>query len=50
MSDVLKNREGPKARDPSKCLNGWSYTEKTGQRGLLMARYKRLKKKRLTGS
>ena len=38
------NNKGPQAREPSKCLNGWSYRE-TGQRGLLITSYKRLKKK-----
>ena len=25
---VQNNREGPQAREPSKCLNGWSYRER----------------------
>ena len=25
VPDMLKNREGPQAREHSKCLNGWSY-------------------------
>ena len=28
MPDVQKNREGPQAREPSKCLNRWSYRER----------------------
>ena len=28
VPDPLNNREGPQAREPSKCLNGWSYGEK----------------------
>ena len=28
VADVLNNREGPKARDPSKYLNRWSYRKK----------------------
>ena len=28
MPDVLNNREGPQAREPSKCLNRWSYRER----------------------
>ena len=23
--DLPNNREGPQAKEPSKCLNGWSY-------------------------
>ena len=38
------NREGPQAREPSKCLNGQSYRERL-TRGLLIASYKRLEKK-----
>ena len=30
------NREGPQAREPSKCLNGWNYGERLA-RGLLTA-------------
>ena len=28
MSDPRNNRVGPQAREPSKCLNGWSYRER----------------------
>ena len=28
VSVVLNNREGPQAREPSKCLNGQSYRER----------------------
>ena len=28
VPDMLKNKERPKARKPSKCLNGWSYRER----------------------
>ena len=28
MPDELNNREGPQAREPSKCLNGWRYGER----------------------
>ena len=44
LPDVLNNRQGPQAREPSKCLDGWSYRE-TGKKGLLIASYKRLKKR-----
>ena len=44
VPDEWKNREGPQAREPFKCLNGQSY-RKTGQRSLLINRYKRLEKK-----
>ena len=27
MPDAPNNREGHQAREPSKCLNGWSYEE-----------------------
>ena len=43
--DVLNNREGPQAREPSKCLNGAELWRKTGQRRLLTASYKRLEKR-----
>ena len=43
MPDTPNNREGPQAREPSKCLDGWSYRE-TGEKGLLIASYKRLEK------
>ena len=44
MTDALIYREGPQAREPSKCLDGWSYRE-TGEKGLLIASYKKLKKR-----
>ena len=44
VPDVMNNREGPQRREPSKCPNGQSYGE-TGQRGLLIVSYKRLKKR-----
>ena len=44
MTDAPIYREGPQAREPSKCLDGWSYGE-TGEKSLLMASYKRLKKR-----
>ena len=25
VPDLPNNREGPQAKEPSKCLNGWSY-------------------------
>ena len=28
VPDVLNNREGPQAKEPSKCLNGWTYGER----------------------
>ena len=28
VTDTLNNREGPQAREPSKCLNGRSYRER----------------------
>ena len=28
VPDAQNNREGPQARKPSKCLNGWSYRER----------------------
>ena len=28
VPDALNNRVGSQAREPSKCLNGWSYGEK----------------------
>ena len=43
VPDAPNNREGHQAREPSKCLNGWS-CEETGQRGLLITRYKRFEK------
>ena len=46
MPDVLNNREGPQARKPSKDLSGQVEPQrKTGQKGLLIARYKRLEKR-----
>ena len=44
VPDVLNNREGPQAREPPKCLNKAELQRKTGQRGLLIASYKRLEK------
>ena len=41
MPDLPNNREGPQAREPSKCLNG---QRKTVQKGLLIASYKRFNK------
>ena len=41
MPDAPNNREGPQAREPSKCLNG---QRKTVQKGLLIASYKRFNK------
>jgi len=46
VPDVLNNREGPQAREPSKDLSGWvEPRRKTGQRGLLIASYKKLEKR-----
>ena len=28
VPDALNNTEGPQAREPSKCLNGWTYGER----------------------
>ena len=39
VPDVLSNREGPQAREPSKCLKGQSYAERLA---LLVTSYKRL--------
>ena len=44
VPDTPNNREGPQAREPSKCLNG-QLQKKTGQRGLLITSYKRLEKR-----
>ena len=44
MPDAMNNREGPQAREPSKCLNRWNYRKRMA-RGLLIASYKRLKKR-----
>ena len=49
VPDVPNNREGPQAREPSKCLDGWSYRE-TGKKGHLITSYKRLGKKTLIGT
>ena len=46
VPDALNSREGPQAREPSKYLHR-QFRRKTGQRGLLIARYKRLKKRLL---
>ena len=32
MPEMQNNREGPKAREPSKCLNGESYGERLAKR------------------
>ena len=45
VPDAWNNREGPQAREPSKCLRGPELWTKTSQRGLLMARYQRLEKR-----
>ena len=45
MPDARNNREGPQARESSKCPNREELQRKTGQRGLLIASYKRLLKK-----
>ena len=45
VPDIPNNREGPQAREPSKCLNLWSYEEKLAIKGLLIASYKRLEKR-----
>ena len=45
VPDAPNNREGPQARDPSKCLNRGELQKKTGQRGLLIASYRRLEKR-----
>ena len=44
VPDPWNNREGPQAREPSKCLHGWSYRERLA-RGLLIDSYKRLEKR-----
>ena len=46
VPDKPNNREGPQARKPSKCLNGWvELQRRTSQRGPLIASYKRLEKR-----
>ena len=32
MPDALNNRGGPQAREPSKCLNRWSYRERLAKK------------------
>ena len=44
VPDAPNSRQGPQARKPSKCLEG----QICGERGLLIASYKRLKKKKKT--
>ena len=44
MPDAPIYRVGPQAREPSKCLNGWSYGERLAKTGLLIASYKRIRK------
>ena len=36
LPDTQKNREGPQARETSKCLNGQSYRERLAKEGLLI--------------
>ena len=43
--DVLNNREGPQAKEPSEVPEWAELQRKTGQRGLLIASYKRLEKR-----
>ena len=45
VPDTGSNGEGPQAKEPSKCLKQGELWRKTGQRGLLIASYKRLKKR-----
>ena len=46
VPDKPNNREGPQARKPSKCLNGWMELQRrTSQRGPLITSYKRLEKR-----
>ena len=28
VTDMMYNRDGPQAKEPSKCLNGWRYRER----------------------
>ena len=46
VPDVPNNREGPQAREPSNCLNGWSYGERLAKRPSDTS-YKRLDKTRI---
>ena len=45
MPDALNNREGPQARGPLYVPEWAELWRKTGQRGLLIASYKRLEKR-----
>ena len=44
MSDALNNREGPQAREPSKCLNRRSYGERLAKETFLSPATRGLKK------
>ena len=44
VPDLPNNREGPQAREPSKCPNGGAM-EKDWPKRLLIASYKRLEKR-----
>ena len=44
MPDALNNREGPQAREPSKCLNGWSYGERPAKEAFWVPATRGLKK------
>jgi len=44
VPDGPNNSKGPQAREPSKCLNRRNW-RKTGQRGLLITSYNRLKRR-----
>ena len=35
MPDTVNNREGPQVREPSKCLNRWSYRERLAKEAFL---------------
>ena len=48
MGLMWDHREGPQAREPSKCLNGAGAARKTGQRGRLIASYKRHERRAIT--
>jgi len=45
VPDVLSNREGPQAKEPSEVPEWAELQRKTGQSGLLIASYKRLEKR-----
>ena len=45
VPDTGSNREGPQAKEPSKCLKQGELWRKTGERGILITSYKRLKKR-----